>query len=147
MQLQVERKRIPVSKNELILLILIYPKNIHHVALLEVGKEHKSPRTPHSTACSTFKRIVPPTLMVLLVTLGRRSGAFLLVGSRVHSAAQASAVAHMSEHPGPEVREAAVLRQHDPGPWIAFCHVQSCNGQSSAHLWGSRPVWFSVLVF
>lgn len=59
--------------------------------------------------CSTFKPSVPSTLLVLLVTLGWSSRAFLLIDTHVHSAVQASAATHMFEHPGPEVCEAAVL--------------------------------------
>lgn len=44
-----------------------------------------------------------------IVAFGWHPRAPLLVDAHVHSAAQASAVAHVSQHPGPEVGEAAVF--------------------------------------
>lgn len=42
-------------------------------------------------------------LLVLLVTSGWSSRASLLADAHVHSGAQASAAAHVFQHPGPEV--------------------------------------------
>lgn len=48
-------------------------------------------------------------LLVLLVTFGRSPRASLLVHAHIHSAGQTPAVAHMLQHPGPQVREAVVF--------------------------------------
>lgn len=69
-----------------------------------------------------------------IVTLGRSPRSSLLVQAHVCSAGQASAIAHVLQHPGPQVGEAAVFRQHDSGPWVTLRHVQCCDGQSSSHL-------------
>lgn len=70
------------------------------------------------------------------VALGRRARASLLAEAQAHGATQAAAAAHVPQHPGPQVREAAVLRQHDAGPRVALGHVQSCDGHCTAHLQG-----------
>lgn len=45
----------------------------------------------------------PSSLLILLVTSGWGSRASLLADAHVHSGAQASAAAHVFQHPGPEV--------------------------------------------
>lgn len=70
------------------------------MVLLEVEKEHKALGTPqspdlYSRALVTFRPLLSSTLLVLLVTFGWSSRASLLADTRIHSAAQASAAAHM----------------------------------------------------
>jgi hypothetical protein len=74
--------------------MLLYPENIHQVAVLGEAKEHKSLRIPTSRACPLSYPLLS-ILLVLLVTLGRSSRTSLLVDTHIDSAAQASAIAHM----------------------------------------------------
>lgn len=69
-----------------------------------------------------------------VVAFGRGSSPSLLARAHVPSTGQPSAVAHVPQHPGSQVGEAAVFRQHNSGPRITLCHVQSCDGHSSPHL-------------
>lgn len=68
--------------------------------------------------------------------LGWRPGASFLGESQAQGA-QAPAAANMSQHPSPQVGEAAVLGQHNAGPRVALGHVQSCDGHCTTHLRGS----------
>lgn len=56
--------------------------------------------------------------------------------SPLRAGSVAPRAAHVLQHPGPQVAEAAVLRQHDAWPRVALRHVQGSHGQSSAHLRG-----------
>ncbi len=38
---------------------------------------------------------------------------------------QAFGVAHVLEDPSPKVSQTTVLRQHQPGPGVTLCHIQS----------------------
>lgn len=57
---------------------------------------------------------------------------------RVDVRVEALGVAHVLEDPGPQVGEAAVLGQHQPGPGVALHHVQGRDGHSAAHLGDRR---------
>lgn len=65
-----KKEEDPFSKNELMLLILIFPENIYRVVLLEVGKGHRPLGIPRLEPYFTLILFLPSTLLVLLVSFG-----------------------------------------------------------------------------
>lgn len=112
----------PFSEAEVVSAISMDPGNIPHVAF--------------PTSSLLTGQLPSTPFLSLLVAFGRGSSPSLLARAHVPSTGQPSAVAHVPQHPGSQVGEAAVFRQHNSGPRITLCHVQSCDGHSSPHLCG-----------
>lgn len=88
---------------------------------------------PFSTGGS--RKTLPAPLRFLLAPLG-----WGLVAPPPGIAGGTPHAAHVLQHPSAQVAKATMLRENDPRPRIAFCHVESCNGQRPSNLCVQRNV-------
>lgn len=61
----------------------------------------------------------------------------------VHVCIQTFGVSHMLQDPSSKVCQAAVFRQHQPGPGVTLCHIQGRDSNSTPHLMGNINLFTS----